>query len=92
MHRISFKAALLASALIFQTGTTMTIAHAQTIAALPATNPLAAEPTLPYGAPSFDKIKDTDYQPAIEAGIAQNLADAEAIANVRLGDLKRECF
>jgi peptidyl-dipeptidase Dcp len=81
MHRISFKAALLASALIFQTGTTMTIAYAQTVAALPATNPLAAEPTLPYGAPSFDKIKDTDYQPAIEAGIAQNLADAEAIAS-----------
>ena len=81
MHRISLKATLLASALIFQTGSMMTIAFAETAATLPASNPLAAEPTLPYGAPAFDMIKDTDYQPAIEAGITQNLADAEAIAN-----------
>ena len=59
MHRISFKAALLASALIFQTGSMMTTAYAQTAASLPASNPLAAETTLPYGAPQFDKIKDT---------------------------------
>ncbi|HTJ63537.1 MAG TPA: M3 family metallopeptidase [Alphaproteobacteria bacterium] len=60
----------------------MTVALAADAAAtLPASNPLAAESTLPYGAPPFDMIKDADYQPAIEAGIAQNLAEAEAVAN-----------
>ena len=31
--------------------------------------------------PPFNKIKDSDYQPAIEAGIAQQLQETEAIAN-----------
>jgi peptidyl-dipeptidase Dcp len=44
-------------------------------------NPFYAASTLPYQAPPFDKIKDSDYQPAIEAGIAQQLAEVEAIAN-----------
>ncbi len=38
-------------------------------------NPFYAESTLPFHAPPFDKIKDSDYQPAIEAGIAQNLEE-----------------
>jgi peptidyl-dipeptidase Dcp len=29
---------------------------------------------LPFSAPPFDKIRDEDYQPAIEAGMAQQLA------------------
>jgi peptidyl-dipeptidase Dcp len=81
MHRLSLKAALLASALAFHPGSIMTIAFADTAATLPASNPLASESALPFAAPPFDKIKDSDYQPAIEAGITQNLADAEAIAN-----------
>ena len=32
-------------------------------------NPFYAPSTLPFHAPPFDKIKDEDYQPAIEAGI-----------------------
>jgi peptidyl-dipeptidase Dcp len=44
-------------------------------------NPFYAPSTLPFHAPPFDKIKDTDYQPAIEAGIAQVIAENEAIAN-----------
>jgi peptidyl-dipeptidase Dcp len=36
---------------------------------------------LPFGAPPFDKIKDEDYQPAIEAGMAQQLAEIDKIAN-----------
>ena len=31
-------------------------------------NPFYAPSTLPFQAPPFDKIKDEDYQPAIEAG------------------------
>ncbi len=44
-------------------------------------NPFYAPSTLPFHAPPFDKIKDTDYLPAIEAGITQNIAENEAIAN-----------
>jgi peptidyl-dipeptidase Dcp len=44
-------------------------------------NPFYAASTLPFQAPPFDKIKDADYQPAIEAGIAQSRAENEAIAN-----------
>ena len=44
-------------------------------------NPFYAPSTLPFQAPPFDKIKDTDYQPAIEAGMVQQLTEVEAIAN-----------
>ena len=49
-------------------------------ASLPASNPLAADSTLPYAAPPFDRIKDTDFAPAIEAGIAEEQAEIDAIA------------
>ncbi|HXB99714.1 MAG TPA: peptidyl-dipeptidase Dcp [Terriglobales bacterium] len=44
-------------------------------------NPFYAPSTLPFQAPPFDKIKDEDFQPAIEAGIAQEQTEIEAIAN-----------
>ncbi|AXC14329.1 Dipeptidyl carboxypeptidase Dcp [Acidisarcina polymorpha] len=44
-------------------------------------NPFYAPSTLPFQAPPFDKIKDSDYQPAIEAGIAEQLKEMHAIAN-----------
>jgi peptidyl-dipeptidase Dcp len=44
-------------------------------------NPFYAPSTLPFQAPPFDKIKDTDYQPAIEAGMAAQRAEVDAIAN-----------
>ncbi len=44
-------------------------------------NPFYAPSTLPFHAPPFDRIKDEDYQPAIEAGMAQQLAEIERIAN-----------
>jgi peptidyl-dipeptidase Dcp len=43
-------------------------------------NPFYAPSTLPFHAPPFDKIKDEDYQPAIEAGMAQSLAEIGRIA------------
>ncbi len=36
---------------------------------------------MPFQAPPFDRIKDSDYQPAIEAGIAAELKEVQAIAN-----------
>jgi len=44
-------------------------------------NPFYAPSPLPYHAPQFDRIKDTDYQPALEAGMAAQLKEVEAIAN-----------
>jgi peptidyl-dipeptidase Dcp len=44
-------------------------------------NPFYAPSTLPFHAPPFDKIKDEDYQPAIEAGMAQQQAEIQTIAD-----------
>src|SRR5271170_3914863 len=44
-------------------------------------NPFYAKSTLPFHAPPFDKIKDSDYQPAIEAGMAEQLKEVHAIAD-----------
>jgi peptidyl-dipeptidase Dcp len=44
-------------------------------------NPFYAPSTLPFSAPPFDKIKDEDYQPAIEAGMAEELSEIQAIAD-----------
>src|ERR1700743_1235399 len=44
-------------------------------------NPFDAPSTLPLQAPMFDKIKDSDYQPALEKGMKEQIAEIEAIAN-----------
>jgi peptidyl-dipeptidase Dcp len=44
-------------------------------------NPLMQPSTLPFGALPFDRISDSDYQPAIEAGMAQQLEEINAIAD-----------
>ncbi len=44
-------------------------------------NPFYAPSTLPFHAPPFDKIKDSDYQPAIEAGIAAELKKSTIVNN-----------
>jgi peptidyl-dipeptidase Dcp len=44
-------------------------------------NPFYAPSKLPFQAPPFDKIKDSDYQPAIEAGMAQQRREIRAIAD-----------
>jgi peptidyl-dipeptidase Dcp len=45
------------------------------------TNPFYAPSTLPFQAPPFDRIKDEDFQPAIEAGMAQQKAEILSIAS-----------
>ncbi|MGS2721451.1 M3 family metallopeptidase [Paraglaciecola aestuariivivens] len=46
------------------------------------TNPLLAEYTGPYGGvPAFDKMQLGDLKPALEQGMALNLAEIETIAN-----------
>jgi peptidyl-dipeptidase Dcp len=44
-------------------------------------NPFYAPSTLPFHAPPFDKIKDGDYQPAIEAGMAEQIMEIQSIAD-----------
>src|SRR5213593_110726 len=44
-------------------------------------NPLATESTLPLHYPSFDKIKDEHFVPAIEAGMREELKEIDPIAN-----------
>ena len=43
-------------------------------------NPFLTESTLPYQMPPFDVIEDAHYQPAFEQGMAEQLAEIEAIA------------
>jgi peptidyl-dipeptidase Dcp len=49
-------------------------------AAFSASNPFFAPSDLPFHVPHFDKIKDSDYQPAIDAGIAEQQKEIDAIA------------
>ncbi len=44
-------------------------------------NPFFSASTLPFQAPPFDKIKDSDYQPAIDEGIRRQLAEIGKIAD-----------
>jgi len=44
-------------------------------------NPFLKSSALPFQAPPFDRIKDSDYKPAIEEGMKQHLAEVEAIAD-----------
>ena len=46
----------------------------------PGENPFLTASTLQYQAPPFDKIHDAAYQPAIEEGIKQNLAEIDQVA------------
>jgi peptidyl-dipeptidase Dcp len=50
-------------------------------ATLPASNPFAKPSSLPFEAPDFSKIKDSDYLPAIMAGMAQQKREITRIAN-----------
>jgi peptidyl-dipeptidase Dcp len=45
-----------------------------------ASNPLAELSALPYRLPRFDAIKDSDFEPAFEAGMAEQRAQVDAIA------------
>ena len=44
-------------------------------------NPLLSKSSLPFQAPPFDRIQVSDYQPAIEEGMKQQLAEMAAIAD-----------
>jgi peptidyl-dipeptidase Dcp len=56
-------------------------ARSATSATLPASNPFAQPSTLALQAPDFSRIKDSDYQPALLAGMAEQKREMMAIAN-----------
>jgi peptidyl-dipeptidase Dcp len=56
-------------------------ARAAASATLPASSPFASPSTLPFEAPDFSRIKDSDYLPALLAGMAQQKREVLAIAN-----------
>ena len=45
------------------------------------TNPLLAEWTGPFGLPPFDAIEDADFGPALEAALAEDLAEVVGVAD-----------
>ena len=47
---------------------------------LPTSNPFFTKSSLPYQAPPFDKIKNTDFKPAFEEGMKEQLAEIQKIA------------
>jgi peptidyl-dipeptidase Dcp len=50
-------------------------------AGAPSENPFDAPSTLPFQAPPFDRIKDSDFEPAFQKGMAQQIAEMDKIAN-----------
>ncbi len=64
-------------------------------------NPLLTASSLPFQAPPFDKIKDSDFKPALEEGMKQHLAEIQKIAdnpdaptfenNTTIGHGKKRC-
>ncbi|WP_419723063.1 M3 family metallopeptidase [Sphingomonas panni] len=59
------------------------IPAAKTATPLPASNPFAQASTLPLQAPPFDRIKSSDYKPALLAGMAAQRAEINAITRAR---------
>src|SRR3982750_1820196 len=79
-HRLmisSVSAATLAAACAPAVSTPTTPAP---VAAAVGSNPLFVESTLPYHAPRFDLIRNEHYQPALEEGMRQRLAEVDAVA------------
>jgi peptidyl-dipeptidase Dcp len=79
MPRTTRTAASLAALLLMTPACVLAVDAAP--ANLPASNPFASVSTLPFEAPPFDKIKDEDYKPALEAGMTQQKAQSDVIAN-----------
>src|SRR6202167_3479142 len=81
MNMVSTRKFVIGSLLLMGTLIATNIDAAAAQAEFGPSNPFYAASTLPFQAPPFDKIKDSDYQPAIEAGMAQQIAEMTKIAD-----------
>jgi peptidyl-dipeptidase Dcp len=78
-HRLELSALLLAVAI--PGACVPSVLKRSGTASLPAgSNPFFSESTLPFHAPRFDQIRNEHYQPALEEGMRQELAEIDAIA------------
>jgi len=57
------------------------IVYGQSTPGFDSSNPFFAPSTLPFQAPAFDKIKNSDYKPAIMEGMRQKLEEIKKIAD-----------
>jgi len=64
-----------------QQGTATGIPSTGSTPTLSSSNPFYSASTLQYQAPPFNRIKDSDYEPAIVAGMQQQIVEIDAIAN-----------
>ena len=80
MRRFSALLTIGAAALACTPGVTVTTNPTPASAGI-ASNPFYAPSTLPYFAPDFNRIRESDYRPAFDEGFRQQLAEIDAIAN-----------
>src|ERR1700683_810072 len=66
--------------LVMIAGASAHAASSPAAAAGAAANPFAAESTLPYQMPDFAHIKDADFAPALEQGMANQRREVRVIA------------
>jgi peptidyl-dipeptidase Dcp len=81
IRKLLLASAAIAMATIAQPAIAAAKSSTAASATLPASNPFAKPSTLPFGTPDFSKIKDSDYLPALLAGMAQQKREVLAIAN-----------
>jgi peptidyl-dipeptidase Dcp len=81
-YRVSLARAAVMSAAVLVIGAcaTPSMQRASTPAGAAGSNPLFVESTLPYHAPRFDLLRNEHYQPALEEGMRQHLAEIDVIA------------
>ena len=70
-----------AIALVLTLSASLRLFGQQPGAPAPAANPFFTASPLPYQAPPFDRIKESDYAPALEEGMKRQIAEIEAIAD-----------
>jgi len=82
LYRVSLVRAAAMSAAVLVAGgcATPSTRGASTPAQALGSNPLLVESTLPYHAPRFDLVRNEHYQPALEEGMRQHLAEIDVIA------------
>ncbi|MGB9330980.1 MAG: M3 family metallopeptidase [Steroidobacteraceae bacterium] len=73
--------AIIAAALAAAAGVAADPAHDTARTSPMADNPFAQPSTLDFQLPPFDRIRDSDYRPAFEAGMREQLREVAAIAH-----------
>lgn len=81
MTKISRRILLVLFAVVTLAGMSIAQVNGTPAAQLPAENPFAHVSDLPYNMPHFDRIKDSDFLPAFEAGMAEQRREIDAIDN-----------